>query len=98
MAFNLPLFTLSPVSDLDCRWLPPALQFPDKCVYSFWSHICQKKKKKSHIWFTTALTDTMDHKALIQQSSQSGSISQKSQMEEVSRGGSPTSDGAGEEG
>lgn len=35
MAFNLPLFAASPVSDLGWRWLPPLLQLPDKCVYSF---------------------------------------------------------------
>lgn len=35
MPFNLPLFAMSPVSDLDCCRLPHALQFTDKCVYGF---------------------------------------------------------------
>ena len=35
MAFNLPLFAMSPVSDLACCRLPGVLQFTDKCVYAF---------------------------------------------------------------
>lgn len=42
MAFNLPLFAVSPVSDLDCCRLPRVLQFADKCVYCFRSHVCRK--------------------------------------------------------
>lgn len=42
MAFNLPLFAMSPVSDLDCCRLSHVLQFTDKCVYGFWSHVCRK--------------------------------------------------------
>lgn len=42
MASNLPLCAVSPVSDLDCCRLPRVLQFADKCVYGFRSHVCLK--------------------------------------------------------
>lgn len=42
MASNLPFCAVSPVSDLDCCRLPRVLQFADKCVYGFRSHVCLK--------------------------------------------------------
>lgn len=42
MAFNLPLFATSPVSDLDCCRLLRVLQVADKCVYRFRSRVCRE--------------------------------------------------------
>lgn len=53
MAFNLPLFAMSPVSDLTVAELP-APAGADNCVYRF-----EVMSAENHIWFTAASTDTM---------------------------------------